>query len=487
MDTRSNENIKALEPVFRFWGFSRITHHDMVGPGCVINSENLSTSYPHYGTLRFARDVSELICPEAHGPCQARQSWLYIDPSIQPEGQPLAWLEMSNHCRYPIITRTSDNDYHFWFDVDRTIRFVLNEEHLRHTAPLYVRLGINPHHLPRRMRDLAFHGMHTLRRLSHSNGSIGKGLATVDLWRGLIRHIVELRSDTKATPCWPDGKQYACTASHDLDTVDCFIKPKYLNQFRTIDDEMGMRTAWMVVTRNIKPGRLALDDLHAYGHEIGFHGTAHDHRLAFASPIVMARRVAEVKELISCYQTDGFRSPAYLRSLRLFRALDGVLAYDMSMHDAIEGVCRPSPANEGCGTCYPFFIRGTNLLEIPTTVPEDWQFDLMGIRDCNTILSVQKEKLARIKQRGGIANVLTHTEPAPSTKPYMVEAYRQLMAYMASDEQAWFATPGEINRWWRVRIKSIDRLWEQGIAYPPVSASVRDIFPATKRRTTVLQ
>jgi len=488
MDKRPDKNPNTLEPVFRFWGFLRSVHHNMVGSGRAIVGVNLPFALPHYGTLCFAREVSELISTEAHGTIQFRQSWLLIDESLQPEGKPLAWVETSNGRRYPIITRTSENDFHFWFDVDRTIRYIQNEEHLRHEAPLYVKLGVNPHRLPRHIRDLAFHSMHALRRLRSPNGSIGQGLAAVDLWRGLIRRIVETRSDAKPMPFWPDGKKYACAASHDLDTVQCFVNPKLLEQFRSIDEGSGMRTAWMVVTSNMDYGRSALDDLHAHGHEIGFHGTSHDHRLAFASPAEMARRIAEVKTLVSSYQTTGFRSPAYLRSPRLYRTLDGVLAYDMSMHDAIEGVCRPSPANEGCGTCHPFFLRGTNLLEIPTTVPEDWQYDLMGINDCDKILSSQLENIARIKACGGIANALTHTEPEPTTKPFMIRAYRQLLTFMASDEQAWLATPGEINRWWRSRVDSIDQRWQQGVASTPVSASVHDIFlPKKKHQSATAQ
>ncbi len=477
----------VLEPVFRFWGFSRKTYRDAVGSGCAIIGESLPFALPHYGTLHYSPVVADLISTEAHGQIQLRNSWLLIDESLRPEGEPLAWLEIRKGLRYPIITRTSENDFHFWFDVDRTIQFVQNEAHLRHAAPLYVKLGVNPHRLPRHIRDLAFHSMHALRRLRGSIGSIGQGLAAVDMWRGLIGQIIETQCDATPTPFWPNGKQYACAASHDLDTAACFLKPKLLEQFRSIDEDCGMLTAWMVVTANMAPGRAALDDLHDHGHEIGFHGTNHDHRLAFASPAEMARRVAEVKTLVSYYGSTGFRSPAYLRTPNLYRAIDDVLAYDMSMHDAIEGVCRPSPANEGCGTCHPFILHGTDLLEIPTTVPEDWQFDLMGVTDCDNIVSSQLESIARIKLRGGVANALTHTEPEPTTKPFMIQAYRHLMTHLANDEQAWLATPGEINRWWRMRSASIEMLWTHGVAFAPVSASAHDILrPQKPRHSTTL-
>lgn len=464
---------RPLESVFRFWGFEPTAYEELVGVGRAINGASLPTAIPVFGRVVFNKRLSERLRSAVDGALDEWRSWLLIDPNHVPIGKALAWLQTEDGRRYPIITRSENTGYDFLFDLDRTIRFLQNEQHLTHTPPLYVRLGINPHRLPRRLRDFAFHGMHTIRQMRGSKGTIGQGVAGVDVWRLIVSHLVEDCSVIRPMPFWPNGKSYACCLSHDLDTKECFLQPRLLNMFRSIDEDGGARAGWMVVTDNLGAGRPALDDLHAAGHEIGFHGTTHDHRLAFLSPVETAKRVAEVQQLIEAYGTSGMRSPAYLRSPLLFRSIDGILQYDMSMHDSIEGVCRPSPTNEGCGSCHPFFLCGTNVLELPTTVPEDWQFDLRGITDVASILSTQLDRVARIKRRGGVASVLTHAEPPPTTKPFMVEAYRQLVSHLAADSSVWLTTPSAINQWWRQRWEAIDRLWSAPSRMSQPTSTVR--------------
>jgi len=229
-----------------------------------------------------------------------------------------------------------------------------------------------------------------------------------------------------------------------------------------------MFSAWMIVAKLLRAGRSAVDDLHANGHEIGFHGTHHDHKLAFLPPAAMAKRVARAGEFIEAYGTTGFRSPNYLRSQALYQMLDGVLEYDMSMHDVTDQSTQVNSGHEGCTTCFPFLIDGTNVLQIPTTVQDDQACELAGLTPEQAWKS-QIAAVERIKARGGVANIVTHPEPHYSIRPPWLEAYRNLLAHVTADEDAWMALPGEINHHWRSRQAAIDALWSgEDAAHPRV-------------------
>ncbi|MCK4660428.1 MAG: hypothetical protein KAV82_12970 [Phycisphaerae bacterium] len=453
-----------MEDIFRFWGYDRDTYHNMVGDAGPIGIIARPATVPVFGHVELVGDMVERCGPFARFCASGWWSWLLLDMSIEVEGEPLAWLRTPDGTARPIVTRTDHNAYRFWFEVDRTVQFIQNERYLFHSTPFYVKFGINPDQLPGWVRKLGFRVMHQLRRVRRCGGPLfptHPADPAVDGWRYLIRGIVEEHSSARPVPFWPQGKQYAATLSHDIDTDYCFRFPELLEKVRALDEAAGIRSAWMVVEKLVDAGRKALDELYAGGHEIGFHGTEHDHKLAFLPPVAMAKRIARAGRLIDAYGTTGFRSPSYLRTPGLYQALDGVLEYDMSMHDVLEGFCRATLRHEGCSTCLPFFIAGTDVLEIPTTVPEDWYFDSLGCSNPREVLRKQLDSLALIKARGGIAGILTHPEPELATLPQWLGNYRELLGHIANDADAWVARPGEVNRHWRRRKVYIDASWAE--------------------------
>lgn len=475
-----------MKDVFRFWGYDRGVHRRAVGDGRALGLSARPAPLPVFGHVELADELIGRCGPLATFCSSGWWSWLLLDPSVETEGEPLAWFRTAEGEAHAIVTRTAANAYRFWFDVDRTIKFIQNERYLPHPTPLYVRWGVNPDGLPGWMRKLGFRAMHLARRVRGASGPlfpVHPADPAVDAWRFLIRSIVEEHTSAETVPFWPGGKQYAVTLSHDIDTDYCFRVPELLEKVRALDEGAGMRSAWMVVTKLLDRGRPALDELHAAGHEIGFHGTDHDHKLAFLPPVPMARRIARASELIETYGTTGFRSPSYLRTPSLYQALDGVLEYDMSMHDVIEGFCRSALRHEGCSTCLPFFLAGTDVLEIPTTIPEDWYFDSLGCSDPQEVLRSQLKSLETIKARGGIASTLTHPEPELATLPHWLDTYRELLARLANDADAWVARPGEVNRHWRARQARIDASWAD-ISTVPASAATSE-QPAASSRLTV--
>ncbi|UCE60862.1 MAG: hypothetical protein JSU63_03750 [Phycisphaerales bacterium] len=458
-----------MKETLRFWGYGPDVFDELVGPGqplcCPVNG----SAKPVFGRVELTNELIERCGPLREQCAPGWWTWLMLEPSVPVEGEPAAWFCTPQGDRRPIVTRTTDNPFCVWFDLDGTLSFIQNEGYLTRTLPAYLKLGVNPARIPEGLRKAAFVAMHRVRALRRQQKAAfpqRPADPSVDCWRYIVRSLVEDKLDVEGTPLWPDGKRFAVTLNHDIDSDYCFKRRGVLQSFHDIEHNAGLRSAWMVVTKLLDAGRSALDELHAAGHEIGFHGSIHDHRLAFLPPEEMARRIECAVELIDAYGTAGIRSPAYLRTPALFRALDGILEYDMSMHDVIFGPLSLSKYHEGCSTCMPFFIEGMNLLEIPTTVPEDWTFDLQGT-SLEQAWNVQVQTVERIKSRAGVANILTHPEPHHSVKPRWLELYRRLVAHVAEDDDAWFALPGEINRHWRSRQAAIDARWEPAQARRP--------------------
>ena len=137
----------------------------------------------------------------------------------------------------------------------------------------------------------------------------------------------------------------------------------------------------------------------------------------------------------------------------------------MSCHDVFKNVLSPLPSLQGSGTCFPFDLEGSNLLEIPTTVTEDYVLELKGTSPEQT-LEQQRKILEGIKKKGGVANVLTHPEPQLSSRKPWLENYDALLTRVKSDPTAWTPLPRELQAAWRRRQELIRSQWAQEPASP---------------------
>ena len=106
------------------------------------------------------------------------------------------------------------------------------------------------------------------------------------------------------------------------------------------------------------------------------------------------------------------------------------------------------PDGGGCCTWLPFFNGDT--VELPITLTQDHTlFDLLGHRDATLWI----EKARFLRQRGGMALVLTHSDYVGN--PYLLDSYRRLLDEFADDSTAWKALPRDVSAWWRRRADSI--------------------------------
>ncbi len=462
-----------MQDCFRFWGFAPDEYMQCVGAnGAIGHPVDASNRCALFGRVELTDELLEL-CGPLTSECQTGWwSWLVLDEDATATGKPLAYFQTADQGRIPIITRTNDRDFRFWFDVDASIEFIQNEQYMAPNTPLYVRLGVNPDSLPGWLRRGGFASMNLIRKLRRGPKPVfprSPADPSADVWKIIVRNLVERYQGGAALPLWPGSKQYAVTLTADIDTNHSFTNKSAFDQLISATDEADFHAAWFVVGQLFEQGRCTLDSLHHAGHEIACHGLYHDHRIASLPLGEIRDRFRQLAKMIEHYEIVGFRSPSYLHSSALFSAMDGQFAYDMSMHDVLDQTSGLSNKREGCSTCFPFRVRNTDVLEIPTNVPEDWNLALSGLPP-RSFFTKQVSALQRIKSIGGVASFCVHAEAELSLRPDWLNSYREAMRWLAADDSVWVATPAEIARHWQKRQSNINLAWENFPATKPVES-----------------
>ena len=235
---------------------------------------------------------------------------------------------------------------------------------------------------------------------------------------------------------WPDGKSWACVLTHDVETAAGYGRIE-----RVLDTEQrnGLRSAWFLVPeRDYEVGDELLARLLELGCEVGVHGLRHDGR--DLAPGELRQRLPAMQTWAARWGATGFRSPATHRRWELMPRLG--FDYDSSYSD----VARYEPQAGGSCSWLPFFIG--DLVELPITLPMDHTlFEILGHADGG----VWHEKTALLRERGGMALLLTHPDYLDDRR---LREYERFLEAVAADETAWFALPREVSDWWRRRAAS---------------------------------
>lgn len=93
------------------------------------------------------------------------------------------------------------------------------------------------------------------------------------------------------------------------------------------------------------------------------------------------------------------------------------------------------------------FVGG--VVELPITMPQDHTlFVILRAQDAATWL----EKIAWIRERGGLAVVLTHPDYVDAAPA--LPAYEELLTAVAADPDVWRPLPREVAAWWRRRART---------------------------------
>lgn len=319
-----------------------------------------------------------------------------------------------------------------WLDSCRNLR---GREPKR---PSYTKIpGFNVNHVPPRLRAAIF-------ALFFNRAAVEQGLPNIRRSSGIPRLLGALRDRGFGPaplagfepPKWPEGKRAALIFTLDVDSG--YIVSGGDNPILPMMEKHGFHGAWFFLTGSYPIDREFVRGLAARGHEIGWHGHNHDHKMAFIGDTQCGARIAHAWSFFEEFGVSGMRTDNFLWSPALFRQLDGVLQYDTSMVDAY-----PFTENgTGCATGIPFRMD-TGIWQVPTTItpdcflPDSWSDD-----DWFKLQTAQIDWQIR---SGGVVHVLAHPELAITLTPRRLALFGRILEYIAGrSSELWHALPRQL-------------------------------------------
>lgn len=387
----------------------------------------------HWGILQ--KDVSGYVWMEDIKPhwwgasIYIKIPELYKSPTILDDSIILAKFvifDKGGYKVYPLIVRTKKNQILIYFDIEKTIDYLIHERYYKIRRPFYTHLPVHIHSIPGPMRSL-------LKKIF-----FGKGKENFPAWpiepsvealRCIYLNCLRLAGNKeKIKPFWPKKKKYAVMFSHDIDTKKGFFN---IDKFMNLEKKYGVKSCINILGSGYGVNIADYDKFVYSNFEFGMHGYIHDNKLIFLPKSKISDHLSQKPIWI---RMKGFRSPSLLRSPKLFKVLESMFEWDSSCIDTERG-SQVAYAN-GCCTVFPFYKGG--LLEIPITIPQD----ALGGN-----LDVWLKKLKFIKDVGGIAVFNVHPEPHLSGNEAGLEQYENLLRIITKDESAWITLPSNLKKW----------------------------------------
>jgi SAM-dependent methyltransferase/peptidoglycan/xylan/chitin deacetylase (PgdA/CDA1 family) len=275
----------------------------------------------------------------------------------------------------------------------------------------------------------------------------------------LVHASVTVGSNGAARPFhWPSGKKAVFISFHDVDPPG-FLRPGQRDTPFRGEAKHQIRSTWFIPTGFVGRHDGALDWLMKAGHEVGWHGHKHDHRDhvgRYAEQAADALRRSRLNKPANF--PTGMRAPKLLKSHHLFEQIERscrMLRYDTSFRNGM--------------VPYPLWLRGrrSTILEIPTTVPTDIALynEMAGIegRDrLKLMLQAQIARTEKLLEIGGVISIVTHPEESLSERPDFLEMYDQYLSFIRSRSDIWFATTGELFKYWTGEAEASSRDWPSG-------------------------
>lgn len=239
---------------------------------------------------------------------------------------------------------------------------------------------------------------------------------------------------------WPEGARGCVVMTHDVEGSAGYDS---CDSLMDLDDSFGIKASFQLVPEGsykVSPARL--QEIRDRGFEVNVQDLNHDGHL-FRSESEFLQRARSINNYGRLYEARGFRAAVLYRNQNWYHALD--FSYDMS----VPNVAHLDPQRGGCCTVMPYFIG--DMLELPLTTTQDYMlFHLLN----DFSLDLWKAQTKIILEKNGLITLLVH--PDYVIDPRARDAYKSLLDFvckLGQEQKLWFALPGEIDDWWRMRSK----------------------------------
>lgn len=342
--------------------------------------------------------------------------------------------------RFPAVIQKNKKII-FNFDPEENINYLLNEEYVRRTRPIYTYLPFHYHKIPFRFSLVKILNFFKIKsKINFPDWPVERAVETIRLlFLASLKEVVKIRTK----PFWPQNKRYAIALTHDIDTEKGM---KNINKFSSLEKKYSFTSTWFLVGNYYFLDKVLLGKIKKQGNEIACHGYRHDNKLVYLPREQILFRLEKSLRNLKDFDVRGFRSPSLITSKQLDEELSRFFLYDSSITDTekfpVDAVVK------GCCSVFPFMKN--NLVKIPITLPMDATLIFLRYNP-NQILKTWINKLEYIKKLGGVGVINTHPEPAFSANREMLQIYEEFLDYISKDKTAWITNMEDIANWWKKR------------------------------------
>ncbi len=360
-----------------------------------------------------------------------RPTWLSKNPRIlfkevkEISGKALVIGRDENKREFVLVTKDKCA-----YNYQEQISFLLNQEYIEKKKPLLAILPFHYHHIPFRI---------FLNKLlvKYQSKKIKKGFP--DWPSDVSVDVLTFIKEKKKRVSWPKKKKYAIILSHDIDTSQGM---SLLPAILSVEEKAGLRSTNFFVGNYYKLNHVFLTKMQERGHEVACHGDKHDYLLPYLTKEEIRQRMEKCNLFLKKYDIAGFRAPSLLISESLDQVNESFFSYDSSVTDT--ELFMPDSNYSGSCSVFPFF-KG-KLLRIPITLPMDSSLLFLGYSP-EKVLEVWREKLKLIKEIGGVAMLVTHSEKHFSANRRMLVLYERFIKEICSDKEVWITTGKELTQY----------------------------------------
>ena len=252
----------------------------------------------------------------------------------------------------------------------------------------------------------------------------------------------------KDWPGWPEGKQFACVLTHDVEGESGVAKCRQLME---VDKKWGFRSSFNFIPEGEYRLRKELrDEMVAEGFEVGVHDLHHDGKL-YRSGEGFAQKAVQINHYLKEWGAAGFRSGFMFHNLDWLHDLD--IQYDASTFDT--DPFEPQP--DGTGTIFPFWhegLGGRGYVELPYSLPQDSTIFLL-LRERTPAIWLQKADW--VAANGGLVLLTVHPDyvafPGEACRfsTYPVANYEEFLKHIREKhgQSVWHCLPREMAAWYK--------------------------------------